>query len=232
VAEAAALARRVHEGALDGGDVFAAASSVLVWTQASGGRVPSMMIRVQVEIAEQIDHRFTMLVAMQAAGIRLLGVGRAGEAAKVLDETAQELRRTGLMSTELLAGLDVWRATAWRRVAEDASEPARREQALAQAKRALPRGLWSTSRFRNGLPHALREAGRLAALRGKRQRAKRLLEASVAVAVRHEQAQEVALSRMVQAALAGRSDAPAGGTEGQQMLAAGVRLHGGALHGC
>jgi len=228
VGEAVALARRVHEAALDGNDVFAAASSVLVWTKASGGRVPSMMIRVQVEIAAQIEQRFTKLVAMQAGGIRLLGVGRPHEAAEMLDQTADELHREGLMATELLASLDVWRATAWRRVAEGASDAGSRAEALAHARRAIRRGLWWTSRFRNGLPHALREAGRLAALDGKLGRAKLLLETSVAVAVRHEQAQEVALTRLVQAALRGTPEPTASGREQVEALAAGLRLHGAA----
>ena len=226
VDEAVALARRVHEAALDGNDVFAAASSVLVWTKASGGRVPSMMIRVQVEIAAQIDQRFSKLVAMQAAGIRLLGVGRPREAAEVLDQTADELHRGGHLATELLAGLDVWRATGWRRSAEVARDEDERRDALARAHKALRRGLWWTSRFRNGLPHALREAGCIAMLEGKHQRAKVMLEASLGVATRHEQAQEIALTRGLQAALRGRSLPPPGDHEAQQALAAGLRLHG------
>jgi serine/threonine protein kinase/predicted ATPase len=234
VAEATALARRVHEEALDSGDVFAAASSVMVWTMASGGRVPSMMIRVQVEIAAQIDHRFTKLVAMQAAGVRLLGVARPAEAAAMLDQTAEELHGAGLMSTELLAELDVWRATAWRRVAEEAGEGGGREEALAHARRALRRGLWSTSRFRNGLPHALREAGRLAALRGGMRRAKHLLEGSLALAVRHQQAQEIALTRLVQGGLFGGPGGAAAASvaeAGVDALAVGLRLHGGSPQG-
>jgi eukaryotic-like serine/threonine-protein kinase len=231
VGEAAVLARRVHQAALDGGDVLAAASSVLVWVEASGGRVPSMMIRVQVEIAAQIDHSFGKLVALQATGIRLLGVGRPTEAAQVLDQTAEELRRSKLVATEVLSGVDVWRATAWRRVAEGARGAAERDEALHHAKQAARRGLWWTSRFRNGLPHALREAGRVSALTGGKQRARVLLEASAAVAQRHEQAQELALTRQLQAALfgRGRGGGPASGGEPTEMLAAGVRLHGAPL---
>jgi eukaryotic-like serine/threonine-protein kinase len=227
--EAVAIARRVHEEALDSGDVFAAASSVLVWTMASGGRVPSMMIRVQVEIAAQIEHRFTKLVAMQAAGIRLLGVGRPAEAAAMLDRTADELHGAGLMSTELLSALDVWRATAWRRTAEEATNPARRDEALGHARRALRRGLWSTSRFRNGLPHALREAGRLAALRGNKRTAERMLGISLALAVRQNQVQEAALTRRVQADLLEDRGAAAvwsATARGMDTLALGLRLHG------
>lgn len=229
-AEATSIARRLHQGALDGGNVVMAASSVLLWTKASGGRVPSMMIRVQVEIAEQIDHRFTKLVAMQAAGLRLLGVGRPLEAAQMLDRTADELARVELMPTELLAALDVWRATAWRRVAEEPGGTSPGD-ALRRARRCLRWGLWSTSRFRNDLAHALREAGRLAALSrvpGKRLRARGLLDASLRVATSHQQAQEVALTRLVRDAVLGRA-APTGAcvaVQGVEALEAGLRLHG------
>lgn len=233
-AEATAIARRIHEESLDGGDMLTAASSVLLWTKASGGRVPSMMIRVQVEIAEQIDHRFTKLVAMHAAGLRLLGAARPAEAAEVLDRTADELRRTELMGTELLAALDVWRTTAWRRVAEEGATGAARTQALQRARKCLQRGLWSASRFRNGLPHALREAGRLAALGvrlpGAKRGAQALLDASLRVALRQQQAQEAALTRLAQAALFGGAEgvvAASVAEQGVDALAVGLRLHGG-----
>ncbi|MEM9452952.1 MAG: AAA family ATPase [Myxococcota bacterium] len=204
--EATSITRRVHEEALDTGDVFAAATSILAWTHASGGRVPSMMIQIQVEISEQIHHRFTKLVTMQATGLRLLGVGRPDEAAITLDQTADELRRCGLMNTETLSELDVWRATAWRRAAENAPDPRARRSALRRARRSLTRGLWSAGRFRNGLPHALREAGRLAALAGGLRPARRLLDASLAVALRQEQTQEAAMTRLVRGELFGARD--------------------------
>ncbi len=226
--EATNIARRVHEESLDSGDVFAAATSILVWTHASGGRVPSLMIRVQVELSEQIDHRFAKLVAMQAAGIRLLGVGRHAEAASTFGRIAQELREEGLMSTELLSGLEVWRATAWRRVAEQ-STGAERKAALRQARRCVMRGLWSASRFRNCLPHALREAARIAASTGGRRRARVLLDASLAMAVRQDQDQDAQITRRVrEVLLTGESSQIEPPTRGSA-LALGLRLEGDPL---
>lgn len=230
-AEATSIARRIHQEALDTGDVFAAAVSILVWTHASGGRVPSLMIRVQRELSEEIHHRFTKLVTMQAAGLRLLGTGRHAEAAATLDDTAADLRQHGLMSTELLSALDVWRATAWRRTAEQAADRRARGRALRRARRCLARGLWSTGRFRNGLPHALREAGRLAALAGSMRTARRLLDSSVAVALRQEQTQEAAMTRVVRGVLFGADD-PAVAAEAKDAvehcptLSTGLRLDG------
>lgn len=231
VAEANAIARRVQQEALDNGDVFAASSSVMIWALASGGRVPSVVIRVQAEIASQIDYRFNKLVVMQAEGIRLLGAGRPAEAAEVLDQTANDLHNDELMSTELLSGLDVWRVTAWRRVVEETTDPATRQAALGHARRALRRGLWAASRFRNNLPHALREAGRVAALGGGMRRARHLLAASLALALRREQAQEAALTRLVQGALMGGPGAATAASVaalGVDALAVGLRLHGDA----
>ncbi len=197
------IARRIHEEALDTGDVFAAATSVLVWACASGGRVPALMIRVQVELSSEIAHRFIKVIAMQASGLRLLGCRRAEEAAHVLDAAAADLRSSGLLSTELVSEIDVWRATAWRRVAEAQVDPGRRRAALRRARRCLRRGLWSTARFRNGLPHALREAAHLAALGGGLRRAGRYLEASLSVARRQEQSTQVALGERLHAELIG-----------------------------
>ncbi len=205
--EATGIARRVHEEALDTGDMFAAATSILVWTHASGGRVPSMMIQVQIDIATQIDHRYTKVVAMHASGLRLLGVGRPLEAATVLDNTAAELREFGLMSTELVSDLDVWRTTAWRRVAQNAIDPQQRADALRRARRLVWRGLLSGARFRNALPHALREAARLSAMAGHPRRCRRLLDSSLAVALRHEQAPQAAMTRLLLDALFGDDDA-------------------------
>ena len=206
-AETTGIARRVHEESLDSGDMFAAAKSILVWTLASGGRVPSMMIRVQAEIAEQIDHHYTKLLATMANGLRLLGASRPVEAVAILDKTAVELRDAGLMSTELLSELDVWRTTAWRRAALEAETPAERATALAQARRCLRSALWTTVRFRNGLPHALREAGRLAALAGNPRLARAELDASLSMALSHEQAAQVAMTRLVRGELFGERDA-------------------------
>jgi hypothetical protein len=205
--EAALMARRVHQEALETGDFFAASTSLLLWTQAAGGRVPSMMIRVQVEISEQIEHRLTKIVAMQASGIRLLGVGRTREAAVALDDAATELQHSGVLSTDLLAELYVWRVTAWRRTAEHSGDPQQRATMLRRARRCLPRALWSAGRFRNGLPHALREAGRLAAHGGNMRSSRRLLDSSLSMALRHEQSQEAALTRIVRGELFGAHDA-------------------------
>ncbi len=206
-AEATGIARRVHEEALDTGDMFAAATSILVWTHASGGRVPSMMIQVQVDIATQIDHRFIKVVAMHANGLRLLGVGRPGDAARALDAASDQLREFGLMSTELLADIDVWRATAWRRVALGATDAATRARALSRARSLAWRGLWAGARFRNALPHALREAGRLAAMAGQWRRARHLLDTSLSMALRHEQVPQAAMTRLLRDTLFGHRDA-------------------------
>ncbi|MEX1363178.1 MAG: BREX system ATP-binding domain-containing protein [Nannocystaceae bacterium] len=222
-AEASGMSRRVHNEALDAGDMFAAAKGLVLWTLASGGRVPSMMIQVQIDIAAQIDQHYTMLLALLANGLRLLGAGRLTDAARSLDRTAKQLRDTGVLSTELLSDLDTWRTTAWRRVAEHADDPVARHHALRQARRALRRALWSTARFRNGLPHALREAGRLATLAGHHRRARVLLDASLAVAVRHEQAEQVAMTRRVR----GRRPGDVGSAEDRSPACKGLlRLEG------
>src|SRR6185295_7928123 len=89
-------------------------------------------------------------------------------------------------------------ASALRQAAETSTDitPGARRQLLSQAESAARRGLRIARKFKNELPHALRECGLLAAMRGRAGRARRLLDESLAVAERqgalYEQIQTLA----------------------------------------
>ena len=79
---------------------------------------------------------------------------------------------------------------------------------MRRARRAARRALWLARSYRNNLPHALRECALLAALAGRRRRAGRLLERSLAVAAEQGAAHEHALSLLARGSLRAATGAP------------------------
>jgi signal transduction histidine kinase len=90
-----------------------------------------------------------------------------------------------------------WLATALRTQAEavPAYLPLERSRLLRRARRVTRRALRLAQHYRNNLPHALREAALISAMRGRIRRARQRLEESLAVAeaqgARHEHAQSL-----------------------------------------
>ncbi|HEX8202147.1 MAG TPA: AAA family ATPase, partial [Isosphaeraceae bacterium] len=180
---AVAEARRIHRLGLDLGDAQASGISLDVWARAAGGRVPAETI--QEELRRPGTNAQITGEVMLAEAVRLLGAGRPGEAARVLEAAQRIVQEAGVHNT-YVAPILPWLATARRREAEatPAWAPRRRRALLRRAQAALNRGLRAARRWRNDLPHALREGGLLAALRGRARRSRRLLDRSLAEAER------------------------------------------------
>ncbi|HEY3352797.1 MAG TPA: ATP-binding protein [Polyangia bacterium] len=191
LAEGAGLARRLHQHSLEVGDVQLSGHALDMWAKASLGRIPREA--ALAELARDSDDAHTRVLVLQADAVRLLHEGRPAEAAAQL-EAAQRLVDAASMRREYVAPILPWLATARRQELETTSPYAarRRTALLAQAQAAADRGLRVARRFRNNLPHALREAGLLAAAAGDPRRARALLGESVATAerqgARHERA--------------------------------------------
>jgi len=179
-------ARRVHQSGVDLGDAQAAGDSLDVWARASGGRIPSAVVRAELDRPRE-DIQVTAEV-MLAEGVRLLvGEGRPGPAAEILGQARRLVHRAGIRNA-WTAPLSPWLATALRREAEDGAAadvtPGRRLAALRSARREVRRAVRLARSFRNELPHALRECALLEAARGRIRRARRLLDESLRVAGR------------------------------------------------
>ncbi|HVF13506.1 MAG TPA: ATP-binding protein, partial [Acidimicrobiales bacterium] len=195
LAEAVAVAEDLHAAAGAIGDDAAAGICLSAWSRASGGRVPVELVRARLD--ERNDDAHTATEVHVAEGVRLLGEGSWDEAVGIFEEAAVIVRRAGLRQ-EYVAPVLPWLATALRSQAEAMSpyQVGRRRALLRRAARTARRG-WRVARFyRNNAPHALREMGLVASLRGRDRRARRLLERSLTTASAQGARYESALSRL------------------------------------
>jgi two-component system sensor kinase len=192
---AVAEASRIHRFGLEIGETQTSGISLDIWARASGGKVPSETIQTELD-RPGADVMRTAEV-MLADAVRLLGDGRPGDAADVLTR-AQQLADDAGITNVYVSPLLPWLATALRKQAEQTLDrtPGRRNEILRRARRAARRGHWQALRFRNELPHALRERAILAAMAGKVRRANRLINKSLSVAeqqgAKYEYAQSLA----------------------------------------
>jgi diguanylate cyclase (GGDEF)-like protein/PAS domain S-box-containing protein len=128
--------------------------------------------------------------------VRLLRAGRHSEAVAVLERARRLVRKAGLRQ-EYVAPVLPWLATALRRQVESLPPHAVSERAalLRRARRITAGAARMARRYRNNLPHALREQGLVAVLSGRERRGHALLDASIAVAetqaARYERAQSL-----------------------------------------
>jgi diguanylate cyclase (GGDEF)-like protein/PAS domain S-box-containing protein len=193
--DAVAAARRVHRAGIEIGDHQASAISLGAWSKASGGDVPAHLIAEELERPDDDVH--TRAELLQAEAVRLLSEGRPGDAVEALTLARRMVKQKGLQQ-EYVAPILPWLATALRREADSAgaASPAQRDALLRQARVAARRGVRMARKYRNNLPHALREQGVLAALKGHRRRARKLLDRSIAAAEAQGARQELAQSRL------------------------------------
>lgn len=206
LAGAIAEAKSVRADAIAIGDVEASGVAVELWAKASTGGITAEVTAKEIVRRKGIESDVQTTVAvLQAEAVRLLRLDRFTEASERLDEAA-DLVRTVRVHNVYVASVASWRVTALRRGAEAGVFPADVSHAVAlrRVDRAARQALRVARRYRNELPHALREAGLTAAMRGRLRRSRRLLDASVAVAERHCARHELAVSLRARADLGRR----------------------------
>ena len=108
-------------------------------------------------------------------------------AATTFELVRQVARLAGVMNAYVAPNW-AWLASALRLQAEDDASciPTKRRRLLRRAASAAGRAVWLALRFRNDLPHALREAALVLAMRGRIWSARSMLGLSLRVARRHE----------------------------------------------
>ncbi len=205
--EAAETAERVFHAAQAIGDPTSAGIALSVWVKATGGRIDPELLRAELDRGSEDAHTASELHLAEA--LRLLTEGQVDRAVEQLAAGITIVRRAGLRQ-EYVAPLFPWYATALRSLAEatpghNPALRARRLRAAARAVRCARR--WAFS-YRNNLPHALREAGLIASLRGHPRRAGRLLTRSLLVAAQQGARYERALSQLAIAELACATGGP------------------------
>lgn len=221
LASAVATAQRVHRSATEVGDHQAAGIALGVWSKATDGDLPADLVRAALE--RDRDDVHTSAEVLTAEALRSLHDDRVDDGLRLMEEADRLVRKAGLRQ-EYVSPVVAWLATAQRLQIERLGgwAPARRRRLLRRARRTSRRALRTARWYRNNQPHALREAGLLAALAGRDGKARALLDRSVDVADEQGARHERALSLVAR----GRAGVAAGWPEAAGDLADGERLLG------
>jgi signal transduction histidine kinase len=199
---AAEVARSVYQSGAEIGDAQARGIALGAWSKATGGRVPREL--VEAELARSTHDVHTSAEVLQAQAVRLLAIDDPAGAVALLARARRMVQAAGLRQ-EYVAPIRPWYATALRMQAEatPAVLPRRRRVLLRRAARAAGSARRLARFYGNNLPHALREAGLIAAMRGRPRRARRLLDRGLAVAdrlgMRHEHARTLLVRATIDA---------------------------------
>jgi diguanylate cyclase (GGDEF)-like protein len=191
--EAIEASRNVYRAATALGDVQASGIGLCAWAKAADGEIPAEPVRdALAALSSDVQ---TSAEVLQAEALRLLQVGDPTAAVQALERADALVRRAGLRQ-EYVSSVLPWLATALRMQLTGTTElaPHQRRRIARRARRAARRALRRSSRYRNNLPHALRELGLLAATDGRARRARHLLDRSLRVAEQQRAAQEYALT--------------------------------------
>jgi two-component system sensor kinase len=182
-------------------DAHGTAFALDALARASEGQMPDAVL--DDELRRRGDHVQTSSVVAQAKAIVLIAGGSHAAAAQLLAQWLQRMQKEGVLFHDSNASLPVYHLEALRRQALALTLASLRQRAelLRQARRAARRALAVARKFRNCEPHALREAAWVAAMCGRPQRARRLVDRSVAAAERLGAPFELALSREARGAL-------------------------------
>ncbi len=196
---AVAQAEEIWRRGLEIGDSHAMAWSLDAWSRATDGRVPKKLLDAARDRARDLQ---TAVAVDQADGVRLIHEGDLDAAVEVLERARDLVDREGFfyeLNTPVLTYLA--QALRLRAEAVSAYASAERKKRLARARKAARRAVRVARSFRFNLPHALREAALIEAMRGRPARARKDIEESVEVAstigLRYEHAQ----SRLARAEL-------------------------------
>jgi two-component system sensor kinase len=183
LAHAITEAKRLYEAASEMGDDKVSGFILDVWSRASGGQLPADIARRETQ-KERHDVQATAQVLL-AEGVRLVARGELAEAEQTLLRARAVCREVGMMNAWVSPVLP-WLATTHRLQWERANDlvPHRRRKLLVSARRAAKKALAVARKFQTDLPHALREAGFVAAMRGLTLKSRQLFDESLAVAER------------------------------------------------
>lgn len=176
--EATDLFRSVYSSGKYIGDHQAMALNVSGWSKASHGRVSESLIQTEVDRKNGDLH--TRLEVLQGKAICLLAQGKTEDARKLLTETAVEVRKSGIQS-EYVASVFPCLATAIRKELENAKQELvtfRYKELMKQYGAVTNEALSFARKFKNNLPHALRERALYLARQNRLRSAFRLLKRS------------------------------------------------------
>lgn len=204
-------ARKIHESGLELGDYQAAGISLDVWARSAPGGVPVEALKVETERSRP-DAQGTAQVLL-AEGARLMGADDYVRAAAAFKRALVVAGQAGVMNAYVAPNM-AWLATSLRCQAQSDRRhaPWHRRRLIRQATTTACRAVWLGLRFRNDLPHALRELAIILAIRGTLWPTRRLLNHSLSVAQKQDASYEYAQSLKVRGQL-GKEAGWAGASE-------------------
>jgi diguanylate cyclase (GGDEF)-like protein/PAS domain S-box-containing protein len=195
------MARELYYTATAIGDVTAAGIALSGWARSGEGRVPEAFLAM--ELGRDLGDAQTSTEVHLADGLRMLYSGDLHGAVERFAQAGKIISSAGLRQ-EYVAPVRPWLTTALRMQAESAHSlnPRARAEPLRHATRAARRAHRLSRSYRNNLPHALRERGLVAALRGRPSTARRYFDRSLDISERQGAAYETALTRVAHAKFA------------------------------
>jgi len=182
LARAITEAQRLYDSCCEMGDDKVTGFALDVWSRASGGRVPVEV--TQREMKKKRNDVWATVLVMLAEAVRRMHQDELDGTIEVLTQAYDACRSGGMNAW--VAPILPWLATAYRLQWEKSNDlvPDRRRRLLLSARRAARQALGVARTFQSDLPHALREAGLVAAIQGSIGRARQQLDESLAVAQR------------------------------------------------
>lgn len=188
-------AKRLYERGKRLDSALGISFAIDAWVRAVEGRLPAKLL--QEELARGDEHVQTSSIVAQAEALRLLADGHPAEAEQLLETWLRRMKQERAFFHESNVSMFVYLGTAQRRRAEALAhtDPKRSAVLLARALRTSRRAIGKTRRFRNCVPHALREAALTEAMAGDVARARVMIDASIAAAKRLDARFEIALSQ-------------------------------------
>jgi signal transduction histidine kinase/CheY-like chemotaxis protein/tetratricopeptide (TPR) repeat protein len=179
--EAAQMAREAYDSGLAVGDFQVCGNIIEVWARATNGDIPPKILQCELERPRaDVQGQAHVLLAQ---GVQLISEGRFEEAVRALDQGIEAARKAGI-SNAYTSPLFAWKATALRSFLENTAPLTRspRRAIIRNHRRAARQALLVALRFRNELPHALREYAWAHVFQNRNRRAILLLKKSVHVA--------------------------------------------------
>lgn len=185
--------QRVHRSGIELGDDQASGISLHCWAIAAHGDIPADIIRTELN-RDRVDAQCTTQVLL-AEAVRLFYSNDLVEALVRLDEALHVVRKNKLRSF-YIALVYTWRATVLRTLLENGSSGESLDRRyLKKTKQAVRAARFVALSYSLERPHALREAGELARLQGRRKKALSLFKCSYDEAMRLDMSYETNLTR-------------------------------------
>lgn len=178
--EAAKAAKVLYDSARKRGDEQSSGNAIDLWARASLGRVPSEVVELETS-RDVVDHQGKCHLYL-AEGVQCHMAGNFDKAIACFNRALEAVRKTGVLNAYITPNY-AWLCTSLRCQLE--ANPPKHKKTNDRRRRAIlksaRRAVRVAYRFRNEMPHALRELAAAEAMFGRTSRAIRLAKKSIKV---------------------------------------------------